>query len=118
LKLDNLLEQISQEPESIEFNQVISVIDHYYQYRPTKFKNGLGEAAVENQAGTNEGSCKIFYFAKLHQLDHQATLHCFGTYYREDVLENPGAESHQNIRRFMIDGMDGIEFSGEALVAK
>ncbi|MEP1447388.1 MAG: HopJ type III effector protein [Paraglaciecola sp.] len=42
-----------------------------------------------NQAGTNEGSCKIFYFSKLQKLTENQTLALFGSYYRDDVLANP-----------------------------
>jgi len=71
-----------------------------------------------NQAGTNEGSCKIFAFAQLNQLNQQQTLNLFGDYYRLDVLNNPDGTGHQNIRNFMQFGWDGIRFNGEALTAK
>lgn len=118
MSLNDLLEALTSAPESIEFDDVMSVITENYHYSPTEFKNGLDDKAVTNNAGTNEGSCKVFYFAQLQNLDKQTTLYCFGRNYRDDVLANPGASNHQNIRNFMVYGMDGIEFSGEVLVAK
>ena len=87
----------------------MAVINESYQYTPTTFTNGLGEQAVTNEAGTNEGSCKIFAFAQLQQLDQQQTLSLFGDYY-QDVLNDPNGTSHQNIRNFMQYGWAGIQF--------
>ena len=82
--LSALLTQIKQQSATVEFEQVMQVIKDSYNYQPTSFTNG----ELVNQAGTNEGSCKIFYFAQLNELNQQQTLACFGRYYREDVLEN------------------------------
>ena len=90
----------------IDFSQTIAVISEYYQYEPTAFRNGN----TENAVGQNEGSCKIFAFAKLNDLTENQTLACFGDYYRVDVLENPNAYDHQNIRQFMEHGWSGVEF--------
>ena len=68
-----------------------------------------------NEAGTNEGSCKIFAFAQLHHLSEQATLACFGQYYREDVLQNPQGNDHGNIRNFIKQGWQGITFESDVL---
>jgi len=62
----------------VSFDETIAVITENYQYHPTEFSNGLNEHTLINQAGTNEGSCKIFAFAKIHQLDQQQTLNLFG----------------------------------------
>ena len=97
-KLEQLLQNIQTAPESIEFNDVIQAIDDHYCYSATRFTNGSGDSMVINEAGTNEGSCKIFSFAKLHSLDKEQTLNCFGKYYREDVLKNPEGNDHGNIR--------------------
>ena len=72
-------------------------IDAAYTYAPTAFANG----SLVNQAGENEGSCKLFAFAKINNLDEEKTLACFGAYYREDVLQNPSSDNHQNIRNFI-----------------
>lgn len=94
--------------ELISFTDTIAVISENYTYTPTAFKNGN----VENIAGQNEGSCKIFAFAKLHDLTPEQTLSLFGDYYRVDVLQHPEATDHQNIRQFMQYGWAGIAFEG------
>lgn len=90
----------------VSFDQTIAVISENYHYAPSAFRNG----STENAAGQNEGSCKIFAFAKLNNLAENQTLACFGNYYRVDVLENPNASDHQNIRQFIQHGWNGIEF--------
>ena len=109
--LKNLLSQLNKTAELIEFNQVMEVIDENYRYTPTFFSNGTGESVAINEAGTNEGSCKIFAFAKLHSLSEGQTLQCFGGYYRDDVLKHPDAQDHGNIRNFMKTGWAGLKFS-------
>lgn len=103
--------------EAVDFQDTMAVIAENYHYRPTEFSNGL-QSPLLNQSGHNEGSCKIFAFAKLHALSQQQTLALFGDYYRNDVLQNPQGTDHQNIRCFMRDGWDGIVFRGEALQTK
>ncbi|OQW70042.1 MAG: type III effector [Proteobacteria bacterium ST_bin11] len=100
-----------------EFQETMAVIAENYHYQPTEFSNGLRNALV-NEAGRNEGSCKIFAFANLHQLTVEQTLALFGAYYSQDVLGNPSGNDHQNIRIFMRDGWEGITFKGEVLQAK
>jgi len=102
----------------INFNDTITVISEHYDYQPTEFSNGLGDHALTSPAGTNEGSCKIFAFAKLHQLNQAQTLNLFGDFYHQDVLNDPNGSGHQNIRNFMRDGWDGIAFSDTALTLK
>lgn len=112
-----LLERIATQPDRVEFDDVQATIAAHYRYTPTRFTNGSGADPVENAAGTNEGSCRIFAFAKLHQLSEEATLTCFGRFYREEVLGDPTGSNHANIRRFMRDGWAGIAFDGEPLQA-
>lgn len=112
--LAELLTLVGQSTPTITFEQVMKVIQDNYDYHPTSFTNG----DVVNEAGTNEGSCKIFYFAKLHNLTEAQTLACFGRYYREDVLANPQGDDHANIRNFMKTGWQGVEFSATALTLK
>lgn len=114
MTLDKFIEKIAQ-GAAISFNETIIIITENYHYQPTEFSNGLGEDILVNPAGVNEGSCKIFAFAKLHQLNEQQTLSLFGDYYREDVLQNPNGTGHQNIRNFMRYGWEGIHFNGMAL---
>lgn len=118
MTLEQLIANLNCDANSIDFNDVMAVIIDNYNYQPVRFRNGLSDTAVVNQAGTNEGSCKIFAFAKLHNLSENQTLACFGDYYRADVLKHPEKDDHQNIRNFIQDGWGGITFFGDALVLK
>jgi len=114
MELNDFLNQLNADPESVEFSDTMSVIDWNYDYTPVKFSNG----DQENNAGQNEGSCKIFAFAKLNNIPEAHTLHCFGKYYREEVFNDPDGDGHQNIRQFIKHGFGGIKFEGEALNSK
>jgi hypothetical protein len=118
MKVDELISKLNTEPDNINFTDVIDTIKQAYNYTATCFHNGTGSDAVTNEAGSNEGSCKIFAFGKLNHLNAQQTLACFGKYYREDVLGHPDNEDHTNIRNFILHGWEGIRFEGEALQAK
>lgn len=109
--LNELLTTLINNPLNINFVDTISVIDANYTFTPTAFRNG----ELQNEAGQNSGSCKLFSFARLHNLTKEQTLHCFGDYYRVDVQQNPAATDHQNIRNFIKFGWEGIEFTGQAL---
>ncbi|MGA9213280.1 HopJ type III effector protein [Kaistella sp.] len=109
-----ILEQLKNSSETIDFKEVIAYIDENYDFTPTKFTNGN----TVNEANQNNGSCKVFSFAKLNDLSKKETLNLFGAFYRNDVLENPNGEDHQNIRNFMKFSWDGIAFDGEALKVK
>lgn len=115
---EQLIKKLEATPESVSFNEVINTIESDYIYKPARFTNGKGENAAINEAGTNEGSCKIFAFAQLNNLSPEQTLHCFGDYYRDDVLNNPNATDHANIRNFMQTGWDGISFESPVLTRK
>lgn len=52
-----------------------------------RFKNG----SLDNAAGTNEGSCKVFSFGKLTSKSEQETLELFAQHYKS-VLSTPGGE--------------------------
>lgn len=109
-----LFEQLETSPEKIQFKEVIAFIDEHYDFTPTKFINGN----TVNEAGQNNGSCKIFSFAQLNDLSKEETLNLFGEFYREDVLKNPDGTDHQNIRNFMESGWEGVSFEGKALQIK
>jgi len=97
----------------IKFADVIAYIDARYNHTATAFQNGKqANAATENQ-----GSAKVFSFAQLNGLDQAQTLSLFAEHYAA-VLAIPEATDHQNIRQFMQNGWDGIQFSGQALTAK
>jgi len=116
MSIEELIELIKTQPGEVEFDQVIDVIDNNYEYTPTHFTNGQGHDVVNNQSGSNEGSCKIFAFATLHGLNEEETLACFGKYYREDVLNHPEGNDHANIRTFIRHGWSGIQFEGTVLI--
>ncbi len=114
--MEALLSNLKQYPEQIGFDAVIDIIKQHYRYTPTAFTNGLGNETLVNTAGSNEGSCRIFAFARLHQLSEAETLACFGRFYREEVLQNPDGNDHKNIRNFMKYGWQGIQFTGKGFV--
>ena len=107
INMKDFLQQINNALESISFEQVISIIDKHYTFTPSEFSNG----DTLNEVNQNNGSCKIFAFSKLQNLTEEQTLHCFGDYYRKDVLENKTGTDHQNIRNFMLTGWRGIKFN-------
>lgn len=110
---EQFVEQLGQH----DFEDTMAVISSHFDYTPTAFTNGLSASQVENAAGQNEGSCKIFAFAKLMALSEQQTLLCFGRFY-QDVLSTPEGTDHANIRNFMRDGWAGIRFAGQALTSR
>jgi hypothetical protein len=95
------------------FAKVVEFIDTHYQHQPTAFKNG----DAYNEATQNQGSARVFAFARLNNLSAEDTLYLFAEHYQA-VLSTPEATDHQNIRQFMAHGWNGIVFEGEALVAK
>jgi hypothetical protein len=111
---DSLIEQLKTTPEQVSFAATMSTIEQEYQFTEAKFVNG----SQINEAGTNNGSCKIFAFAMLHELNEKETLSLFGDYYRKDVLENPLGEDHQNIRQFIEHGWRSVTFESIALTPK
>jgi hypothetical protein len=113
MSLDNFLTRLRTEPEAIDFEDTMAIIDANYRFTPTAFRNG----SVSNAAGENNGSCKILSFAQLNQLDADQTLACFGRYFRDDVLKHPDGSDHGNIRNFLANGWIGVEFEGTPLVA-
>ena len=114
MNVSELLAQLRTHPQAIEFDQVMATIANHYDYTPTRFTNGQ----LINEAGTNEGSCKLFAFAQLNELSEQETLALFGRYYRDDVMGNPSGSDHGNIRNFMLSGWKGIRFEGKSLATK
>jgi len=111
---EELISQIKSVPETVQFRDVMDVISAHYTFTPTGFWNGN----LYNQPGENEGSCRIFAFARLNGLDEQETLHCFGDYYRQDVCANPDGDKHANIRNFMKTGWAGVQFDTPPLTNK
>ena len=98
---------------SLPFKAVTEFIDTYYQHQPTAFKNG----EAYNEATQNQGSARVFAFARLHDLGKEDTLHLFAEHY-QSVLNNPEGTDHQNIRQFMAHGWAGVVFEGQALLPR
>ncbi|WP_298779799.1 HopJ type III effector protein [uncultured Polaribacter sp.] len=105
--------KLKSKPTAITFSETMQVIESNYNFTPTAFTNGK----VKNKAGENNGSCKLFAFAKQQQLTKEETLFCFAEHYK-NVLEDAKGTSHQNIRNFMKTGFEGLSFKGEALTLK
>ncbi len=111
MTLDNFLEKLNENSTQINFKETMDIIDKHYIFSPVSFRNGV----LENAKGENSGSCKLFSFAKLNDLTESQTLHCFGDYYRVDVLQSSDTNNHMNIRNFMQTGWEGLEFSNQPL---
>ncbi|WP_299058600.1 HopJ type III effector protein [uncultured Polaribacter sp.] len=105
--------KLKSNPTAINFAETMQVIEENYNFTPTTFTNG----EIENKAGENSGSCKLFAFAKIQKLTKEETLFCFGEHYK-NVLEDKNGTSHQNIRNFMKFGFEGLSFESEALKLK
>lgn len=92
----------------------IAYVDTHYAFTPTAFQNG----ETHNAAGANNGSCKLFSFARIHGWNTQRTLAAFGLFYFDHVLKHPEGTDHANIRNFVRFGWDGIRFESEALTPR
>ena len=114
MTIQALHQQTQESPTTISLEQVMELINTLYDFKATGFTNG----GVVNEAGTNEGSCKIFAFAQLNGFSEMETLALFGKYYHDDVLGNPSGDDHANIRNFILDGWLGIQFDTEPLTLK
>lgn len=101
------------EAEVLKFSDVLDTMNASYDFSPTKFTNGN----VSNEENTNNGSCKVFSFAKIHQLNTIESLFLFGEHYQK-VLKTPTENDHQNIRNFIKFGWEGIHFEKDALQEK
>lgn len=114
MNIESFKNKLKETPEQIEFSETMAVIEENYKFIPTAFKSGT----LENEAGQNSGSCKLFAFAKAQGLSKDETLACFGQYYFEDVLKDPNGDGHQNIRNFMKTGFEGLSFENNPLEEK
>lgn len=113
--LDDFMQTVKSDAASIDFEQTMAAIEDGYDYTAKAFK--CGELA--STAEQNQGSAKIFSFAKDQKLNKDQTLQLFGRFYREDVLKNANGDDHGNIRNFIKTGWDGVTFpDGPALAKK
>ncbi|WP_334020447.1 HopJ type III effector protein [Alteromonas sp. S015] len=108
----DLVQTVINSPETIEFNDVIALVDSGFVFTPTAFTNG----DVSNEANQNNGSCKLLALGQHLKLNQTQTLTLFGRFYREDVLKNPDGNDHANIRNFMKTGHEGVTFETFPLV--
>ncbi|MDP5253193.1 MULTISPECIES: HopJ type III effector protein [unclassified Vibrio] len=111
---NEFLAELKANPQGIEFEQTMAVIDAHYTFSAADFTNG----EVQNAAGQNNGSAKILAFGIEEGLSEQDTLHCFGRFYRQDVLQHPDNDDHQNIRNFIRFGWQGVSFTAPVLTGK
>ena len=95
------------------FDDVLSFINDRYSFTPTAFSNG----ALFNAAGENNGSCRVFAFAQLHNISALDTLSLFAEHYKA-VAANPIGTDHQNIRQFKKNGWAGFMLKGQPLKLK
>ena len=114
MSIEEFIKKLRANPKRIAFSETIAVIEEHYNFTPTFFSNG----DLQNEAGTNSGSCKILAFAKKQQLSKEETLACFGKFYFDEVLKDPNGNGHQNIRNLMQTSLEGITFKSEALIKK
>ncbi len=96
-----------------KFADVLAHIEARFEHTATAFKNGQ----QHNAATENQGSAKVFSFAKIEGLDQAQTLSLFAEHYAA-VVATPEGTDHQNIRQFMQHGWDGVSFEHQALTAK
>lgn len=97
----------------INFAAVLANIDDQYTHVPTAFKNG----DQTNSSTENQGSARALFYARLNNLSKEETLRLFAEHY-QNVLDNPTANNHQNIRQFMLSGWEGVLFEGTVLLPK
>jgi len=109
----NSIQQLREALTTLQFSDTMNIIDALYDFTPSAFSNGN----THNKAGENNGSCKLFAFAKLNEFTEPQTLALFGEFYR-DVLATPEGDDHQNIRNFMKTGWAGVKFDTQALTEK
>ena len=95
--------------EPVLFEDLIKIIETNYHYTPTEFNNGN----LTNSQTENQGSAKLLSFAKIHHLNKEQTLKCFGQYYLE-VLNTPNETNHSNIRNFMKTAWKGVSFQTDS----
>lgn len=99
--------------KACNFQDIIGFIESRYDYQPQAFTNGT----LHNKAGENEGSCKVFAFAKIHNLSALNTLKLFAEHY-DSVKAEPKGSNHANIRNFSFYGWEGFSMEHNCLTLK
>ena len=114
MQLKSFIHKLKTNPKTISFTETMQVIDTNFNFIPTAFVNG----EINNNAGENNGSCKLFAFAIHQNLTKDETLSCFGEYYFNDVLQDVHGNGHQNIRNFIKTGFEGLVFKNKPINLK
>jgi len=114
MTIQDFKNKLTNTPKKLNFSDTINIIEANYNFTPSAFKNG----DLENSNTQNLGSCKVFSFALKQNFTKEETLASFAQYYFIDVLENPNATDHQNIRNFIKTGFEGLIFEKETLTEK
>ena len=70
MTIANFLIKVKEHPIEITFGETMKVMDDNFDFTPTSFVNGI----LKNEVGENNGSCKLFAFAKLYDLSVEQTL--------------------------------------------
>ncbi|GMI13886.1 hypothetical protein TrVE_jg13406 [Triparma verrucosa] len=108
------LQNYEMDPKGFKFEEFIEMINGCYETGLIEWKNG----SITNAEGENEGSAHVLSFAALAGLDKEKTLGLWAQYY-QDVLDTPGGDDHGNIRNFMENGWEGVDFyNGISLTKK
>ena len=87
------------------FAETLAFIGENYDYQAQAFDNG----ETRNEAGQNEGSCKLLGLAVLEGLSTEEALRAFGEHYRS-VVATPDGSDHANIRNLQKFGIEGVKF--------
>jgi hypothetical protein len=114
MTLDEFLEKVKSEPETVTLDVALKVIEENYEFSPVGFSNG----GVKYEAGQNIKTCQLLAFGEIHGLTKSQTLSCYGSFYRTDVLGHPDGTDHEPIRKFMKHGWKGVKFDSRALKSK
>lgn len=95
------------------FADTLAFIDQHYDYQPSAFRNGQ----LMNNAGQNQGSCKILAMALDLELSREQALQCFAEHYRQ-VLAEPDGNEHGNIRALLQGGLTQVSFTHQPLTRR
>ena len=106
-----ILEKINK--NEANFADVIAHIEENYTYTASAFVNGNQENVVDQ----NQGSAKVFAFAKLNNFSEDDTLKIFEEQYQA-FLDTPEVTDHNYARQFMKNGWNGVKFENEVLRKK
>jgi hypothetical protein len=94
-----------------KFAEIQDTINNEYDYSP----NGFTIGDVYNDANSNQWSGKVLSYAVLNELTTEQTLELFGEHYR-DVLDNPNADTHKNIRALIKFSLNSVSFDNNKLL--